>query len=163
MLLARLMRAPWGGLDVLIAWLAVALVLALVTHARQTLSVSLTNLLILALPWRAALLLPAPRLARGAGGFAVAGFAGLLLLANGYVLSMARHQHFTAVDAARLDAFIRATPPGDRLVLSPLLFRTALGGQWPDGALDLYFLRHWARGAHPRWHGRFPSRTTGWP
>ena len=147
--LGRLLRAQWSGVDTLIAWLSLALLLSLVTHARQTLSVSLTNLLLLGLLWRASGFLPWPRLARLGGGAAMAGFAGFLLVANVYAVSKAPYQRFAPGDAARLQAFIAATPPGDRLVVSPVLFRTLLDGQWPAGAQDLYFLRYWREGHLP--------------
>jgi len=143
------------ALDGLLAWLMAALVLALLSHARQTLSVSLTNLMLLVMAWRLVTLLAWPRIGRWAGGLALGGVVAGLLLANLYVLAMARHQRFAPGDAARLAAFIAATAPGDRLVLSPLLLRTLLDGQWPAGALDLYFLRYWRDGHVPEGMGDF--------
>lgn len=154
LLLALGRRRP-NALDGLLAWLMAALLLALLSHARQTLSVSLTNLMLLVMAWRLGSLLPWPGAGRWLARLALGGLVAGLVLANLYVLAMVRHQRFPPGDAARLAGFIAATPPGERLLLSPLLLRTLLDGQWPAGALDLYFLRPWREGHLPEGMGDF--------
>lgn len=117
-----------------LAFLLVALPAVVLSHGRPTAVLLAQN---------GAILLACLCLAR-AGAARLAMPAGWALLGFVAVLNLAYLRHLPAQRVApqaqaAIGAAIAERPPGGRLLVSGMLLLPALGGVWPEGALDLRF------------------------